>query len=58
MEGLINIVSLRASLNKGLPEELKLAFPNLNIIDRPVNRNTLINDPNWLAGFFSGEACF
>lgn len=58
MEGLINIVSLRVSLNKGLPEELKVAFPNLNIIDRPVNSNTLINDPNWLAGFFSGEACF
>ena len=33
LEGLQEIVSIRASLNKGLPERLKLAFPKIKHLD-------------------------
>lgn len=55
MEGLKKIVAIRASLNKGLSDELKTVFPNILPVPRPeVN----LKDPNWLAGFTSGEGCF
>ena len=63
MEGLHDIVSIRASLNKGLPERLKLAFPSIKPAVRPVvsNFSLLPNNSNisyWIAGFVSGEGCF
>lgn len=35
LEGLKQIVSLKATLNFGLSENLKLEFPNLDILERP-----------------------
>lgn len=35
-EGLNNIMSLRASINKGLTEVLKEAFPDVKPVERPV----------------------
>lgn len=35
-EGLQDIVNLRASINLGLSEDLKLAFPNTISVSRPV----------------------
>lgn len=58
LEGLQKIVSIKASLNLGLPEELQKAFPNLNAIQRPLVESQQITTPYWLAGFASGEACF
>lgn len=56
--GVKKIVKLKASLNKGLSEKLKLNFPNIIKIERPSkNLPTCINY-NWFAGFFSGEGCF
>jgi len=58
LEGIKKIVSIRASINKGLPEELKTAFPEIIPIERPkVELPTNINS-NWLAGFTSGEGYF
>jgi LAGLIDADG endonuclease len=58
MEGLRKIVAIKASLNKGLSEELKAEFPNNIPVTRPeVNLNS-IKDPNWLAGFTTGEGSF
>jgi hypothetical protein len=34
-EGLIKIVSLKASLNKGLSDSLKIYFPNITKTERP-----------------------
>jgi len=58
MEGLQKIVNIRASMNKGLSNELKVAFPKIIPIDRPSVLNCKIQDPSWLAGFTSGEGCF
>lgn len=57
-EGLIAILSLRASLNLGLSEGLKTAFPNVIPALRPKVENVVIPHGEWLAGFTSGEGCF
>ncbi len=62
-EGLINLINIRASLNKGLPERLKSAFSNVIPVARPEVPKAILdsNNPNikhWIAGFVSGEGCF
>jgi len=66
IDGLQELINIRASLNKGLPDRLKLAFPNIKPKVRPevpnlpisemLTKNLNIN--HWLAGFVSGEGCF
>lgn len=57
LTGLEKIVGLKASLNRGLSEDLKAAFPNIIPVARPeVEFNTI--NPYWLAGFVSGEGSF
>lgn len=61
MEGLRHIVAIKASLNLGLSDNLKEAFPNITpaCIDSELfNQERKIVDPNWLVGFASGEGCF
>lgn len=59
IEGLNKIVGIKAMMNgNGLSEKLKIAFPNVPLVARPKVTNQEIKDPNWLAGFVSGEACF
>ena len=60
-KGLKEIVAIKASLNKGLPDQLKIAFSDIIPHDRPLVTNQKIPDPNWLAGFTTargGEGCF
>jgi hypothetical protein len=57
-EGLRKIVSIRASINKGLTDALTTAFPDTTPIQRPKVEVPEKIDPNWLAGFTDGEACF
>lgn len=51
-------MSLKASINKGLPDQLKVAFPDIV----PINREDVVNfgilNPDWIAGFTSGEGSF
>ena len=35
-----------------------MAFPNVVAIKRPLVKNQIIKDLNWLAGFTSAEGCF
>lgn len=56
-ESLIDIIKLRASLNKGLPDKLKIHFMNIKI-ERPKIITPVNIDYNWVAGFFTGESCF
>jgi len=65
-EGLINIASIKASMNLGLSEALKAAFPTYGTID-PLSshREGLIAvqvgksiNPYWVAGFTEAEGCF
>jgi len=57
-EGLIKIISIKASINKGLSPVLTEAFPSITPIDRPLVQGIEISDPNWVAGFTEGEGCF
>ena len=45
-EGLLKIVNIKASMNKGLSEELQDAFPNVVPVLRPVVDTPSIRDPN------------
>lgn len=58
ISGIQKLVAIKASLNLGLSDELKLAFPEVVPIQRPLIENQKIKDPHWLAGFSSGEGCF
>lgn len=57
-EGIHKIIAIKASVNLGLAEELKAAFPNTIPVPRPVVEDQEIKDPNWLSGFVSAEALF
>ena len=52
-EGLEQILALKYNLNKGIPDELKLAFPNVLPLDRPNYEFNGIPDPFWISGFVS-----
>ena len=56
--GLRQILAIRASMNRGLSEKLKLAFPSVVPVVRPLVENSQAIDPHWLAGFTSGEGSF
>lgn len=57
-EGLHQIINIKASLNWGISENLKSYFTKITPVERPLVKTTNIPDPNWLAGFVSGEGCF
>jgi len=57
-EGLKKIVAIKASVNKGLSDELKSAFRGIISVDRPLITDQMISDPNWLTGFTSAEGSF
>jgi len=57
-EGLLKIVSIKASLNLGLSEKLREAFPNIISANRPIIESVGIKDQNWLTGFVEAEGCF
>jgi hypothetical protein len=44
-EGLYKIVSIKASMNLGLSDELKVAFPDVISIKRPLVKNQPLPDP-------------
>jgi LAGLIDADG endonuclease len=45
IEGLQELINIRASLNKGLSERLKLAFPNIKPVVRPEIPNLYLSSP-------------
>lgn len=57
-EGLRSIIAIKASMNLGLSDELKVAFPDVNPEPRPLINQERIQDSNWLVGFINGEGCF
>jgi len=58
-EGLLEIVKLKASLNLGLTDTLKLAFPEIRVeTPRPLVTDQKIPHSQWIAGFTSGEGYF
>ena len=58
-KGLNKIISLKASLNKGLTPLLTTHFPNISPVERPVRKNLFNNvNPYWVTGFVEAEGCF
>lgn len=57
-EGLLKLVAIKASINLGLPNNLKEAFPIIIPIEKPKYIFNGITDPYWLAGFSSGDGSF
>jgi len=57
-EGFHKILSIRAGLNKGFSDELKLTFPHTKAVTKPLVKNTDVMDFNWIAGLASGDGCF
>lgn len=53
--GLKEILNVRASINKGLSDELKASFPDTIPVPRPVVSDQVIKDPKWVSGFSSGS---
>jgi len=58
LQGLEKILALKYNLNKGLPNELKTAFPNILPVVKPEYIFKGISDPNWISGFVSGDSTF
>lgn len=58
VEGLEKIVAIRATINRGLTDKLKAAFPNIVPVNRPLITSQKISHPEWLSGFTSAEGCF
>ena len=56
--GLKKIVSIKASINLGVSEKLKLAFPDVIAVAKPNIKDQTIKDSHWIAGFTSGEGTF
>ncbi len=59
VEGLNKIVNIKASMNLGLSDMLKLDFAGYIPVERPViNYDNVILDPHWISGFVSAEGNF
>ena len=56
--GLVKVLSIKESINWGLSDTVKSAFPGIVAVERPIISNQKILDPYWLAGFVSAEGCF
>jgi hypothetical protein len=58
IEGLHQIINIKASINLGLSEQLKSEFKNFSPVERPIIITENIPEPNWISGFTSGEGNF
>jgi len=58
LDGLQRIINIKATINWGLSDVLREAFPNTIPVKRPLVEVAKILDPNWVAGFVSGESSF
>ena len=56
--GLTDIISIKASMNKGLSDKWMTHFTNIGLGERPVLTNKRAINNNWLAGFTDGEGSF
>nr|AYE93362.1 LAGLIDADG homing endonuclease [Termitomyces sp.] len=58
LEGLHQIINIKAAMNLGLSEMLKSEFNENTSIERPLINTEEIPDPNWISGFVTAEGCF
>jgi hypothetical protein len=55
INGLQQVINIRASMNTGLSEIIKSEFSNNNFKKRRIIQSNNIPDPQWVSGFVSGE---
>ena len=58
IEGFKQIINIKASMNRGLSEFLKLQFNNVVPVNRPFIYTDKIYEPYWITGFVNGEGTF
>ncbi len=58
IKGLKKTLCIKAVLNNGLSDSLKVAFPDIIPNLRPRVINQIIPDPHWISGFVDAEGCF
>ncbi|KAG8699753.1 hypothetical protein FRC08_005123 [Ceratobasidium sp. 394] len=58
MEGLKQIINIKASMNLGLSDFLKSEFTDYTPVERPAINTEEIPDSNWVSGFVSGDGNF
>ena len=58
VEGLQQIINIKASMNFGVSNMIKTAFSTMDPVAREIIKTTNIPDPNWVSGFVSGEGNF
>lgn len=58
MEGLQQIINIKASMNLGISNFLKSEFNDVSPVERPIITTEEIYDSNWIAGFTTAEGCF
>ena len=57
-KGFMKVLSIKASINSGLSDQLELSYPEVKPMKRYLFNNKSIADPNWIAGLTSGDGCF
>jgi len=58
INGLKQIINIKASMNLGLNDIVKSEFSEIKPVERVIIQTTNIPDPNWVSGFVSGEGNF
>ena len=58
IQGLNQIINIKASMNLGLSQIIKLNFSNIVPVNRPCINTNNIPDPQWVTGFVNGEGTF
>jgi len=58
VEGLNQIIHIKASMNLGLSDLLKSKFKGFIPIEKQIINTNNIPDPNWISGFVTGEGNF
>ena len=58
IQGLNQIINIKASINLGLSDFLKSEFSKFTPVERQIINTEIIPDPNWVAGFVTGDGGF
>lgn len=58
INGIQQIVKIKANMNLGLSNLIKKEFNEIKQVQKPIINTTIINDPQWISGFVSGEGNF
>ena len=59
IEGLNQIINIKASINLGLSDFLKSEFSKFTPVERQIINTEIIPDPNWIAGqCYPGDGSF